>query len=67
MAAVMLSVRDQSSSQSGEETAGQSQNGPGVDPILILIGVLVLVGTGLVLAGSVMKRKAKVLADSQQD
>ncbi len=67
MAAAMLSAGDQSSSQPGEGTAGQSQNESDVDPILILIGVLVLVGTGLVLAGSVMKRKTKVLADSQQD
>lgn len=66
-AAAMLTVGEEASSQPGGGSAGQSQNGPGVDPILILIGVLVLLGTGLVLAGNLMKRKVKVLTGSQQD
>jgi LysM repeat protein len=37
----------------------QAQAGFKTDPLLILIGVLVLVGTGLVVAGNVMKRKGK--------
>jgi LysM repeat protein len=67
IAAAMLTIGDQSSSQPGEGTAGQSQSESGIDPILIMIAVLVLIGAGLVFAGSVMKRKAKVIIDSQQD
>ena len=41
-------------------TQGSTPNQPGqADPLLILIGVLVAVGTGLVLAGNAMKRRGK--------
>jgi uncharacterized protein YkwD len=43
----------------GDTPSQQAQAGFKADPLLILIGVLVLVGTGLVLAGNVMKRKGK--------
>lgn len=41
-------------------TQGSTPNPPGqADPLLILIGVLVAVGMGLVLAGNAMKRRGK--------
>ena len=49
---------------SGTGAEGSMPNQPGqagfqADPLLILISVLVLIGTGLVLAGNVMKRRGK--------
>jgi LysM repeat protein len=47
------------SNQQGQEPAEQEQAGFKADPLLILIAGLVVVGTGLVLAGNLMKRKTK--------
>jgi LysM repeat protein len=45
---------------------GQVQAGLKVDPLLMLIAGLVVLGTGLVLAGNVMKRKTKDINQPQQ-
>jgi LysM repeat protein len=47
------------SNQQSQPTARQILAGFKADPLLILIAVLVVIGTGLVLAGNVMKRRSR--------
>lgn len=66
VAVALLTEGDEPPSQPGVESSKQRPAGFLNDPVLILIGVLVVVGTGLVLAGNIMKRQNKGKTDSQQ-